>query len=90
MFGATVPPSQIGSFLRLVEQSAANPPAPEMWQASVADGRIRLIEQDNNSHAHTLERLRRLRGEAESLGGSLVLENAALELKIAFDAWGAG
>ncbi|MGI8733851.1 MAG: FAD-binding oxidoreductase [Pyrinomonadaceae bacterium] len=85
---ATVPPSQLTSFLHLVEQTTARSDAPEMWQASVADGRIRVIEQDNDSHRQTAERLQRLRSEAETLGGSLVLENAALEVKSRIDAWG--
>ncbi len=59
-----------------------------MWQLSVADGRIRAIERANADFDQVAQLLRRLRTDAEALGGSLVIENAHPEIKRKIDAWG--
>jgi glycolate oxidase FAD binding subunit len=89
IWSATVPPSHLSRFLRSVEQAGGNSSgASRMWQTSVADGRIRAIEQTNSDCDQVAQLLRRLRAEAEALRGSLVVENAHPEIKNRIDAWG--
>lgn len=54
-----------------------------MWQAGVADGRIRIMQS-----AVDVQKLRGLRAATERAGGSLVIENASGDLANEFDAWG--
>jgi hypothetical protein len=58
-----------------------------MWQAGVGDGRIRVIELHKNDDQaretveETIGRLEMLRGHAQSLGGTLIVEEALPEIK---------
>jgi len=89
IWSATVPPSHLSRFLRSVEQAGeSSSGASRMWHTSVADGRIRAIEQDHGDYDQVAKLLQRLRAEAEALGGSLVVENAHPEIKRRIDAWG--
>jgi glycolate oxidase subunit GlcD len=89
IWSATVPPSHLSRFLHSVEQANDNASgASRMWQTSVADGRIRAIEEPNGDWDQVAQLLRRLRAEAEALGGSLVVENAHPEIKMRVDSWG--
>ena len=58
------------------------------WHAGLGDGRLRAIARAPVYHREAVRALERLRGKAETLGGSLVLETAPLEIRNEFDAWG--
>jgi len=89
IWSATVPPSHLSDFLRSLGQAGGDSAgASRMWQLSVADGRIRAIERANADFDQVAQLLRRLRTDAEALGGSLVIENAHPEIKRKIDAWG--
>jgi glycolate oxidase subunit GlcD len=58
------------------------------WQAGVGDGRVRVMAQAPAYHQETVRVLERLRQKAETLGGSLVIEKAPVEIKRMIDSWG--
>jgi glycolate oxidase subunit GlcD len=58
------------------------------WHAGLGDGRLRAIARAPVYHREAVRALERLRQKAESLGGSLVLESAPIEIRNEFDAWG--
>jgi glycolate oxidase FAD binding subunit len=58
------------------------------WHAGLGDGRLRATARTPAYHREAVRTLARLRERAETLGGSLVLENAPAEIKNEFDAWG--
>jgi hypothetical protein len=59
-----------------------------MWRASAAEGQIRGIQPPGIDNNQTIESLQDLRGQAETLGGSFVIETADPEVKSRIDAWG--
>jgi FAD/FMN-containing dehydrogenase len=61
-----------------------------LWHVSVGDGRLRVMDARETCAGVQVSELERLRGYVRAHGGSLVLENAAPEIKRAFDAWGFG
>ena len=58
------------------------------WHAGVGDGRSRFVMRTPVYHQEAVRALERLRKTAEDRGGSLVLEQAPVEIKREFDAWG--
>ena len=58
------------------------------WHAGLGDGRLRAIARAPVYHREAVRALGRLRQKAESLGGSLVIESAPIEIRNEFDAWG--
>jgi glycolate oxidase FAD binding subunit len=58
------------------------------WQAGIGDGRLRVLARSPVYHQEALRALERLRQTAEDRGGCLVLEQAPVEIKREFDAWG--
>ena len=58
------------------------------WHAGLGDGRLRAIARAPVYHREAVRALERLRHRAETLGGSLVIEKAPLEIKSELDAWG--
>jgi glycolate oxidase FAD binding subunit len=58
------------------------------WHAGVGDGRFRGLARSPVYHQQAVRGLERLRQTAEDRGGSLVLEQAPVEIKREFDAWG--
>src|SRR5438105_12842967 len=58
------------------------------WHAGLGDGRLRAMSRAPVYHREAVRALERLRQKAESLGGSLVLDSAPVEIKREFDAWG--
>jgi glycolate oxidase subunit GlcD len=58
------------------------------WHAGLGDGRLRAIARTPVYHREAVRALERLRQKAESLGGSLVVESAPIEIRDEFDAWG--
>ena len=82
---AAVPPSCLPEFIRRVETNADN---AGMWHASAAEGQIRGIQPPGIHSNQTIESLQQLRGQAETLGGSFVIEKADPEVRSRMDAWG--
>ncbi|MCU1267915.1 MAG: D-lactate dehydrogenase (cytochrome) [Acidobacteria bacterium] len=86
---ASVNPTDLGGFLGSLKPVEDHPDvAPRMWHASVADGRVRVIEAANIDTPQLVKALQNLRVEAQSLGGSLIIETAAADIKSRIDAWG--
>jgi glycolate oxidase subunit GlcD len=86
----SVRPSDLGSFVTesvLLESDEASHPSL-MWHAGVGDGRLRAIAKPPVYHREAVRALQRLRQEAETLGGNLVVESAPIEIKNEFAAWG--
>jgi len=84
----SVPPFELLSLFRMMNESYSAVFSSSAWQAGIADGRMRVIQNfDCQRETHT-QALQMLRRECERLGGSLILENAPLRLKETFDAWG--
>ena len=86
-FRMNVKPSQIKSVVDLIELEKDK---GLFWHAGIGDGRIRAMQGDEGSSEQSILRLTNLRTTAESLGGSLVIENASTEIKNRIDAWGSG
>jgi glycolate oxidase subunit GlcD len=86
---AACKPTDLASFLCVAPPgglAASNP--SRMWQASLMDGRLRMIEKSAAECDGLVRSLVQLRGEAQTLGGSLVIESAPVEIKNSIDAWG--
>jgi glycolate oxidase subunit GlcD len=58
------------------------------WHAGLGDGRLRAIARAPVYHREAVRALERLRGKAETLGGSLVVEKAPMEIRSEIDTWG--
>ena len=86
MWRASVPPSGLTRLLSSLP--ADNERSSRMWHASLADGRIRMIESPEVNKEKLAASLQDLRMDAESLGGSLIIESAPDEIKGKIDAWG--
>ncbi|MEO8436278.1 MAG: FAD-linked oxidase C-terminal domain-containing protein [Pyrinomonadaceae bacterium] len=85
---ASVLPTRLSLFLaELLQLDQASQP-DLMWHAGVADGRVRMIAKPPVYYREAVRALERLRKKAEALGGSLILEKAATEIKAEFDSWG--
>jgi len=79
----SVKPSQIH---QMIETVIAHTDPETVWHAGVADGRIRVMQSDKNTANN--KKLIALRAATEALGGSLIVEHAAPELKSEIGAWG--
>ncbi len=86
-------PADVGSFLAKLDEGRKY--SESIWQAGVGDGRIRVIERLQESfnepqevQRDTVVRIERLRGEAKSLGGTLIIEHAPAGIKNLANAWG--
>jgi glycolate oxidase subunit GlcD len=85
-----VRPGDLASFLSdlaEVENDEASQVALR-WHAGLGDGRLRAIAGAPVYHRETVRVLEHLRQKATSLGGRLILENAPIEIKNEFEAWG--
>jgi glycolate oxidase subunit GlcD len=83
-------PTELFRFLDEVvqlENDEASHPSM-MWHAGIGDGRLRAIAGAPLYHREAVRALEGLREKAETLGGSLVVENAPIEIKREFDTWG--
>jgi glycolate oxidase subunit GlcD len=92
---AGLPPADVPTFLVYLEEHCSNHKSPElMWQASLGEGRVRVIEQlpPKGEHSETrrdaVTRLRQFRSKAESQGGTLTIELAPVEIKRWISTWG--
>lgn len=85
---ASVPPTRLTLFLAELLQFAQAAHPDLMWHAGVTDGRVRMIAKPPVYYREAVRALERLRTKAEALGGILILEKAAAEIKAEFDSWG--
>jgi D-lactate dehydrogenase (cytochrome) len=83
---ASVPMNALASFLKIVERDGSTTEA--VWHAGVAEGRLRVIGPPQLNAGRLAQSLSGLRVEAESLGGSLIIESAPAEIKSKIDTWG--
>jgi len=86
-------PADVGSFLAKLAEGPES--SESIWQAGVGDGRIRVVErlQDKDKealglHRDTVVHIEKLRVEAKSLGGNLIIEHAPAAIKNLASAWG--
>ena len=63
----------------------SNCPLPRMWHGGLGDGRIRMIEDDDEDAER---RIRVVKKSVEANGGRWVLETARPEIKEAVGVWG--
>lgn len=86
---ASVPPAELARFIQTLRQDRGDSfETSAQWQASVADGRLRVIEAPKVDTDRLVQSLQELRAEAKALGGSLIIEKAPAEIKSRIDAWG--
>ncbi|MEJ7578728.1 MAG: FAD-linked oxidase C-terminal domain-containing protein [Pyrinomonadaceae bacterium] len=86
---AAVRPAALGVFLNVVSQNGGDAfTSSSCWHAGAGDGRLRVISSLPTSKEPCIRSLELLRREAQSLGGSLVVESAPPEIKGALNAWG--
>jgi glycolate oxidase subunit GlcD len=83
---ASVKPADLANLLDRFDGKASSD--SRMWQASVAEGRVRVIESEQIDSEQLVVTIERIRNEAQSLGGSLIIESASVEIKRRIDAWG--
>ena len=74
------------SLCTLIEE-ASKRGSDSLWQAGIAEGRLRLIDVSATETDQCVVQLERLRVQSQSIAGSLVLEAAPLEIKQRFDSW---
>ena len=84
-FRLNVKPSQLKNVLESIELEEYG---GLFWNAGIGDGRLRVMHDDAGSSDQSIQFLANLRTNAESLGGSLVIENASTEIKNRIDVWG--
>jgi hypothetical protein len=85
---ASVPPAELSRLMQTLRQDrGASFETSASWQASVADGRLRVVEPPEVDSDRLVQSLQKLRTEAKSLGGSLIIETASAEFKSRIDAW---
>jgi glycolate oxidase subunit GlcD len=89
-------PADVPTFLaRLDQEYDGNGAPPPMWQASIADGRIRVMERvprngNNSGEAghDVITRIESFRNLAKTLGGTLIIEHAPAEIRDRINTWG--
>jgi FAD/FMN-containing dehydrogenase len=87
---AATRPGELSSFLDEVtalEQDEASSVGLQ-WQASLGDGRVRVIARAPVYPGESVRTLERMRQRAENLGGNLIIERAPVEIKNEIDSWG--
>ncbi len=87
---ACVQPSQFCQFLKTVQDRYLDSFSSTLWQAGIADGRLRMIQPYPEEGPKQTSELALLRDVAESFGGSLVIESASGETKCTTEPWGRG
>jgi glycolate oxidase subunit GlcD len=58
------------------------------WQASLGDGRVRVIARAPVYPREAVRTLERMRQRAENLGGNLIIERAPVDIKDEIGSWG--
>ncbi|HEX3143034.1 MAG TPA: FAD-linked oxidase C-terminal domain-containing protein, partial [Pyrinomonadaceae bacterium] len=87
---ANTRPSELASLLddvAALEQDEASH-VDLQWQASLGDGRLRVMARAAVYAGESVRTLQRMRQKAEGLGGHLVIERAPTEIKNEIDSWG--
>ncbi|HEV2826904.1 MAG TPA: FAD-binding protein, partial [Pyrinomonadaceae bacterium] len=91
----SLPPADVSSFLSSFDEANfGNKSSTLRWQASLGDGRVRVIEQlQRKGEAEKTpfddgKRLEQFRDAAERLGGRLTIESAPHEIKRQIGTWG--
>jgi len=87
---AVTRPTELPSFLEDVaslEQDEASHVGLQ-WQASLGDGRVRVMSRAPVYHSESVRTLERMRQRAENLGGRLIIERAPSDIKNEIDSWG--
>jgi glycolate oxidase subunit GlcD len=59
-----------------------------MWHAGLGDGRVRVVDNSEQTEDKTISRLEALRTEAQKLGSALIIESAQADLRNRIGAWG--
>jgi FAD/FMN-containing dehydrogenase len=86
----------VPTFLAELDQEyGANGALAPMWQASIADGRIRVVDplarngnKSGDAGQDVIARLESLRNLAKKLGGTLIIEYAPAEIRDRIDTSG--
>ena len=89
-------PDDVASFVATLDRGiSVGQIAQSLWQASVGDGRIRVVERlqsaDNGSagfQSESIKRLEALGAKTQSLGAALIIEQAPAAMKNLANAWG--
>ncbi|MDT4898502.1 MAG: glycolate oxidase [Acidobacteriota bacterium] len=82
-------PTELEAFLdRVMKDGGTAFSSASLWQASVADGRLRVMNASIEESDSCIGSLRKLRASARAVGGSLVIEHAPQVIKNSLDAWG--
>lgn len=58
-----------------------------MWHAGLGDGRVRVVDNFEQTEDKTISRLETLRTEAQHLGSALIIENAPADLRNRIGVW---
>ena len=88
-------PADVGNFLTALKETyISNKGAELMWHAGLGDGRIRFVDRGdhkqnklNEIEAAASARLETLSTKAQVLGGMLIIEHAATEIKKRASVW---
>jgi hypothetical protein len=95
-------PNDVETFLGQLDQTYSVNGSPSMWHAGLADGRVRVVDlrrQGENSSGgidtvntgsinQPIESIKSMRAWAQSLGSSLIIENAPGDVNAPVDSWG--
>ena len=84
----SVPPTRMSEFIKVVKNTYPNSFSKSFWHAGIADGRMRVMEPLRADTKEYSSSLTHLRNVAQSFGGSLVIESATEEIKLAMGVWG--
>jgi FAD/FMN-containing dehydrogenase len=84
MLRASVPPSSLQQFLDVVTQTC---PAA-LWHAGAAEGKMRVIIDPEIEARNLLQILEGFRRQAESSGGSMIIEKLPEAIKGKIGSWG--
>jgi glycolate oxidase subunit GlcD len=88
-------PADVPTFLAKLDQQDAGSRSTELrWQASVAEGRIRVVdrferrENESRDIEQDMVRLEAFRDLAKNMGGILIIEQASAEIRTRANTWG--
>jgi FAD/FMN-containing dehydrogenase len=88
-------PGDVGTFLEKLNKMDSSSNLGPLWQAGVGDGRIRVVDRRPQSEDESGEienkligHVEMLRANAQSLGNTLVIENASTTIKNRVGSWG--
>jgi glycolate oxidase subunit GlcD len=87
---AVVPVTRVSEFIMSTSDAYQGLFSESVWQAGMADGRLRMMERSIGRTGKQEAELPLLRSVAESFGGLLVIERSSNELKEQIGAWGSG